>query len=127
MCAKYQCTQKDCCDRGSEAEMKVEMIVTRSPRLRMADLHDLILSQVGSLSVHRITTSNIRVLDVSQTKRTTSVLIARELLNRGISTFSSVEPDDASAARTSVRLVLDFSLFDLADSREELYKILIAG
>lgn len=51
----------------------------------------------------------------------------RGLTNCGLSSVRTVEFNHTRAAGTTVGLVLDFGLFDLADGGEEINQILIAG
>lgn len=66
------------------------------------------------------------VLDVAQTQRAAAVLVALELGNRGLGGVGGVEPDHAAATGPAAGLVLDLSLLDLANGREEFNQIVIA-
>jgi hypothetical protein len=55
------------------------------------------------------------------------VRIDRKLTNRGVSVLLLLELDDTSSTRAAVRLVLNLSALDLADSGEELDEILVTG
>lgn len=90
-------------------------------------LHDLVLSQAGGIGVHDVGASGGLILDEAQAKRATAVLVSRELGNGSIRVVDRVEADNTSAARTSVGLILNLSLLNLADRGEELNEILIAG
>lgn len=85
----------------------------------MVSLHDLILSQstVG-VRVHRFSASLIEILDEAEVERATAVLVALELGDRCVGGVGTVEADDTAAARAAARLVLNLSLFNLADSSE---------
>jgi hypothetical protein len=90
-------------------------------------LHDLILGQAGGLGFHSIsTTARSLILDEAQTKRATTVLVTRELLDSGLRIFGSVEADNASASGSAVWLILDFGLLNLSDGSEEFDQILVA-
>jgi hypothetical protein len=79
-------------------------------------LHDLILGQAGGLGFHSIsTTARSLILDEAQTKRATTVLVTRELLDSGLRIFGS-----------AVWLILDFGLLNLSDGSEEFDQILVA-
>jgi hypothetical protein len=54
-------------------------------------------------------------------------LVSREFLNGSIGVFGSIEPDNTSAARSSIWLILDLGLFDLSNGGEEFDEIFIAG
>jgi hypothetical protein len=66
------------------------------------------------------------IFDEAQTKWSTTILVTRELLDRSLRIFSSVEANNASASRSTVRLVLYFGLLNFSNGGEELNKILIA-
>lgn len=90
-------------------------------------LHDLILSQASGVGVHDVGASGGLVLDEAKAKRAAAVLVSRELGNGSIRVVDGVEADNTSAARTSIGLILNLSLLNLADRGEELNEILIAG
>lgn len=90
-------------------------------------LHDLVLRQAGGVGVHNVSASGGLVLDKAQAKRTATVLVSRELGDGSVCVVDSVEADNTSAARTSVWLVLNLGLLNLADCGKELDEILIAG
>lgn len=92
-------------------------------------LHDLVLRQAGGVGVHGhgVSASGGLVLDEAQAKRAAAVLVSRELGNGSVSVVDGVETNNTSAARTSIGLVLDLGLLNLADCGEELNEILIAG
>jgi len=85
-------------------------------------LHDLVLSQVRGLGFHSIsaTAAWSLILDEAQTKRATTVLITRKLLDGGLCIFGRIEANNAGASRSAVWLILDFGLLNLSDSGEEL-------
>ena len=90
-------------------------------------LHDLILSQASCLGLHRITAARSLILDEGQAKRTTPVLVSRELLNGSIGVLGSIESNNTSSAGSAIWLVLDLGLLDLANGGEELNEIFVAG
>jgi hypothetical protein len=109
-------------------------------------LHDLILSQSTSMlsTLHSFAVALVGVLYEGETKRSTTVLVAGELgchwcqsldsvrmgwelTYRGFSVFLLLELNDTGSTRATVRLVLDLSALDLADSGEELDEVLVAG
>lgn len=69
----------------------------------------------------------VRVLGVVETERTTTVGVALELLDGGLSIWLAAEAHDTRAAGATVWLVLDLSLLDSSDSLEELDQVLVAG
>jgi hypothetical protein len=84
-------------------------------------LHDLILGQAGCLGFHSISAAAWSlILDEAQTKRATTVLITRKLLDGGLCIFGRIEANNAGASRPAVWLILDFGLLNLSDSGEEL-------
>lgn len=87
------------------------------------------MSQTSGLGVHSISTTvaSILVLDKAQSKRTATILVTRELLNGGVGVIGVIESYYTSTTGASVWLVLDLSLLNLTNSREQLDKILIAG
>jgi hypothetical protein len=91
-------------------------------------LHNLILRQTCGLGFHSVTGATWSLIfDEAQTKRATTILVAGELLNSSLSVLSGVESNYTGAARSTIWLVLNLSLFDLPDGCEELDQILIAG
>jgi hypothetical protein len=87
----------------------------------------LILCQIGRLGFHGITTTTWGlVLDKSQTKWSTTILITGEFLDSGFGVLSRVEANNTSSTGSSIWFVLDFGLLDLSDGGEELDKILVA-
>lgn len=92
----------------------------------MLGLHDLVLSQSTMVGVHGVTTTLVQVLDVAQTQRPAAVLISLKLVDGGFGGVGIVEANNTAATRAATRLVLDFGLLDLADSREQLNEIVIA-
>jgi hypothetical protein len=93
-------------------------------------LHHLILGETGgTLCVHGIVAllAWSLVLDEAQAKRTATILVAAELVNGGLRIVCRVEADYTSAAGATVWLVLNLSLLNLADSGEQLDKILVAS
>lgn len=92
-------------------------------------LHDLILRQAGGVGVHRhlVSASGSLVLDEAQAKRATTILVSRELGDGSVRVVDGVEANNTSAARTSIGLILNLGLLNLADCGEELNEILIAG
>jgi len=93
--------------------------------------HDLVLSETtGDLgALHWVAAEGLLVgiLDVRQTKRASTVLIARELGNGSCSVVLVVEFDNTGSTRTSVGLVLNLRALDFANGCEKLNQILVAG
>lgn len=90
--------------------------------------HDLILCEVSDFCLHSITgTTRDLVLDKAQAERTASVLVAREFFNSGIGILGRVKSNNTSTTGSAIRLVLDLSLFDLANGSEQLDKIFVAS
>jgi hypothetical protein len=89
-------------------------------------LHDLILCQACGLGFHRIIARGL-VLDEGQSKWATTVLVSRKLFDRSIGTFSSVKSNNTGSSRSTVWLILDFSLLNFSDGGEEFNKVLVAG
>lgn len=90
-------------------------------------LHYLVLGQTSSLGFHGVSSTGSLVLYKAQAKRAATVLIAREFGNGSLSIVGSVETDHTGTAGSSIGLVLDLGLFDLADGSEEFNEILIAS
>lgn len=90
-------------------------------------LHDLVLSQAGSLRLHGVSTARSLVFNKAQAERASAVLVAGEFLDSSVGIFSSVESNNTSSARSTIGLILDFGLFNLSNGGEKLNKILIAG
>jgi hypothetical protein len=101
----------------------------RQRRFPVSPLHDLVLRQAGGVGVHGhgVSTSRGLVLDEAQAKRAATVLVSRELGDGSIRVVDGVEANNTSAARTSIGLILNLGLLNLADCGEELNEILIAG
>jgi hypothetical protein len=102
-------------------------IVWHQPLVQTNPLHDLILSQTRSLGFHRVATTRSLVFDKAQAQGTTTILISGEFLNGSVCILSRIESNNAGTTRSSIWFVLDFSLFDLADSSEQLDKVLVAS
>lgn len=83
-------------------------------------LHDLILGQACGFSLHGIHAAGSLILDEGQPKWAATVLVTRELFDRCVSALGSVESDDSCSSRSTVGLVLNFSLLNLSDGSEEL-------
>lgn len=80
------------------------------------------------IGIHAVPASTrVKVLDETQTERTSTILITLELLDRGVGGVGIVEANDARAAGATAGLILNLSLLYLTNSREELDEILIAG
>jgi len=89
--------------------------------------HNLVLSQVGRLGLHRVATTGGLVLDETQSKRTATILVTRELLDSSLCVLGSIETNDTSSSRPTVWLVLNLCLIDFSDGGEQLDEILVAG
>lgn len=80
------------------------------------------------VGIHAVTGSTRgKVFDEAQAQRTSTVLVALELLDCGVRGIGIVKANDARAARATAGLILDLGLLYLTNSREELDEILIAG
>jgi hypothetical protein len=80
-----------------------------------------------SLSLHVVCPALVRVFDVAQVQRTSTVLVALELGDTGLGRVGSVEADDTSTSRSTARLVLNLGLFDFSNRCEKLDKVVIAS
>lgn len=69
----------------------------------------------------------VEVLDKAQVERAAAILVTLELGDGSLGVVFSVKSDDARASGAAARLILDLSLFHLANSSEELDKVFIAG
>lgn len=116
----------DCCDKCMIASWRSIVQVDCERVL----LHDLILRQTGSLSLHGIAAAAAAgslVFDEAQTERTTTVLVTGELLNGSVGILGRIESDHTSSTGTTVWLVLNLGLLNLANCGEQLDKIFVAG
>lgn len=69
----------------------------------------------------------VQVLDEAQVERTSSILVALELVDCRVGRLNRVKPNHARALGATTRLVLDLGLFNLAYCREEIDQVLIAS
>jgi hypothetical protein len=69
---------------------------------------------------HRFATSRRQIFDEREAEGTTTILITLELVDSCLCGFHGVKSDDASALGATAWLILNLSLFDLADRGEEL-------
>jgi hypothetical protein len=89
-------------------------------------LHNLILCQACGLGFHRIVARSL-VFDEGQSKWATTVLVSRKLFDCSIGTFSGVKSNNTGTSRSTIWLILDFSLLNLSDGSEEFNKIFVTG
>jgi hypothetical protein len=54
-------------------------------------------------------------------------LVSGEFRDRGLCVLGTVESDHTGSTRATIWLILDFRLFDLTNSGEQLNEILVAG
>jgi len=93
----------------------------------VATSHDLILRQATmDIGIHRVARARCDVLDKAEAQGTSTILVALELGDCSLRSIGRVESDNASAARSTTRLILDLSLLDLADSGEEFNQVIVA-
>lgn len=78
------------------------------------------------ISVHAVSAGRVDIFDEAQVERSSAILVALEFGDRRLGGFGIVEPHDTATTGTSAGLVLYLGLFDLANSRKELNKILVA-
>ncbi len=93
----------------------------------MTPLHNLILSQTRSLGVHSVTATRGLIFDKAQAKWASAVLVALKLGDRSLGRIGGIETNHTRPTGAAAGLVLDLSLFDLADCAEQLYKVLVAS
>jgi hypothetical protein len=89
--------------------------------------HNLVLGQVGRLSLHRVATAWGLVLDEAQSEGTATILVTRELLDSSLCVLCSIETNDTSTSRSTVWLVLNLCLIDFSNGGKKLDEILVAG
>lgn len=66
------------------------------------------------------------ILDITESERSASVLVALELGDGGLGSTNAIEPNDTSSPGATTGLVLDLGLLNLADCCEQLDQILVA-
>lgn len=94
----------------------------------MTCLHDLVLGQATmGVGVHAVDSSWCHVLNEAKAKRSPSILVALELRDRCLGSVRAVKAHNTCTPRASTRLVLDLSLLNLTDGREQLNKVFIAS
>lgn len=96
-----------------------------------ATLHDLVLGKTTvTIGVHDITTAatttGSKVLDVAEAERTSTVLVTLKFCNGSLGSISVIKPDNTAAARPTAWLILDLSLFNLANGGEQLNQVVVA-
>ena len=79
------------------------------------------------VGVHSIRRARGDVLDEAQAERAAAILVALEFADGGVGSLSIVESDNTGTAGSSAGLVLDLGLLNLADRREKLDQIIVAG
>lgn len=89
-------------------------------------LHHLFLSH-ASFSFHRISAILVGVLDIGESKRSSTIDIASELRDSSFSVVCRIKFDNTCTTGTSIGLVLDFSSFNFSDCRKEFDKVIVAG
>lgn len=70
------------------------------------------------VSLHRISSSLVQILDEAQVEGTAAVLVALEFGDSGLGGFGRVEADHAGAPRAATGLILNLGLLNLADGGE---------
>ncbi len=79
------------------------------------------------VGVHAVAGTRGDVLDETEAEGSSAVLVALEFGNGRLGRVGCVESYHTGASRPTAGLILDLSLLNLADSREELNKIVIAS
>ena len=80
-----------------------------------------------SVGIHGIATSTGGdVFDVAQPKGPSTILVALEFRDGRLSGAGVVKTDDSRPSRSTAVLVLNFSLLNLANRCEQLYKVFVA-
>lgn len=90
-------------------------------------LHDLVLRKTNvGVRLHVVGAARRPVLDVAEAQGSVAVLVSLELGDGRLRRVRVFETDYARASGAAAGFVLDFSLLDLADGREQLDKIFVA-
>ena len=93
-----------------------------------AALHDLLLSHdSGFGAFHSVHAVRVGILDEGETERSPAVLIASELGDGSLSIVVGAEFDHTSASRAAIWFILNLRSLDLANSREQLDEVFVAG
>lgn len=93
-----------------------------------ASLHDLVLRKANvGIRLHAVGAAWRPVLDEAEAQGSVAVLVSLELGNGRLRRVRVVETDYTRASGAAAGFVLDFSLLDLADGREQLDKVFIAS
>lgn len=79
------------------------------------------------IRLHAVSSTWGYVFDEAQAKRPSSVVVTLKLRNGGLCSRGTVETNNTGSSRSSAGFILNLSLFDLADRREELNQIFITG
>lgn len=80
------------------------------------------------IGIHHVTRYARRdILDEAETEGTTTVLVPLEFRDCRFRCVGAVESNNARAAGSAARLVLDLGLLNLADGREELNKVFVTS
>jgi len=80
-----------------------------------------------SVGIHAVNSSRCHVLDEAEAKRSPSILIALELRDRCLSSVRAVKTHYTCTSRASTGLVLNLSLLNLTNGREQLDEVFIAS
>lgn len=79
------------------------------------------------VGIHSVCRARCDVFHEAQAKWAATVLVALELADSGVGSFSIVESDNTGTTGSSTWLVLNLGLLNLSDSREELDQIIVTG
>ena len=78
------------------------------------------------IRLHAVGGTRRLVFDVAEAQGSVAILVALKLGIGRLRRVRVVEADDTRASGAAAGFVLDFSLFDLADGREQLNEIFVA-
>jgi hypothetical protein len=96
-------------------------------RCTTAPLHHLVLCHTAmGIGIHAVASTRSHILDVAETQRPATVLIALELRDGRFGGLGAVKTDNAASLGSAARLVLDLGLLNLADGAEELDQVIVA-
>lgn len=77
------------------------------------------------ISLHGIAAGLVQILDETEIERSAAVLISLELGDCSVRRVSRVKSDNSGAAGTADRLILDFSLLNLANGSKQLNQVFV--